>query len=89
MLPAVRMLLGMQRFRLALLWSCIYAGGLISLVWIVRELMMRYALNGGPPILGCAMLSGLMLGYAATLIVAGSVGRVHGYRLVRGRRNCL
>ena len=87
MLPAGRMLLGMQRFRAALGWSGLYATALISLVWIVRELMMRYALNGGPPILACAMLSGLMFGYATTLMVVGSVARAHGYRLVRGRRS--
>src|SRR5207248_10703596 len=71
MLPAGRMLLGMQRFRAALVWSGVYAAGLISPGWIVRELMIRYALNGGPPILACVLLSSLMLGYAATLIVAG------------------
>lgn len=86
MLPAGRMLLGMQRFRSALVWSGAYAASLISLIWIARELMIRYALNGGPPVIGCAMLSSLMLGYAATLVVAGSVARALGYRLVRGRQ---
>jgi hypothetical protein len=86
MLPAGRMLLGMQRFRAALAWSGVYTAALVSLVWIVRELLMRYALNGGPPIFGCLLLSSLMLGYSATLIVAGSVARAWGYRLVRGKR---
>ena len=85
-LPAGRMLLGMQRFGTALIWSAIYPAALIGLVWVVRELMMRYLLNGGPPVFACAMLSSLMLGYGGTLIVAGSVARAMGYRLARGHR---
>lgn len=86
MLPAGWMLLGIKRFRAAMVWSGGYAALLISLVWIVRELMIRYALNGGPPLLGCLVLSSLMLGYAGTVIVAGYMARALGYRLVRGRR---
>jgi hypothetical protein len=85
MLPAGGMLLGMQRFRMALIWSGVYAATLISLVWIGRELLIRYALNSGPPLIAFVMLSGLMVGYATTLVVAGTIARANGYRLVRAR----
>jgi hypothetical protein len=82
MLPAGRLLLGLQRIGPALLWSCVYAAGLISLVWIVRELLIRYTKNAGPPVMAFCMLTGLMVGFAVTLVVAGVVARRMGYRLM-------
>jgi hypothetical protein len=89
MLPAGRLLLGIRRFRLALLASSGYAVGLIGLVWVVRELLLRYALNSGPPLIAYGMGTGLMLGYAATLMVAGAIARGLGYRMARGRRRLI
>lgn len=82
-LPAGPLLLGIRRFRLALMASSLYAAGLISLVWVFREVLILYSWNSPPPAIAFGMATGLMVGYAVTLIVVGIIARAGDYRLVR------
>lgn len=83
-LPAGKLLLRSQQFRRGLDWSCLYAGAWISLVWIVVAIL-RWCSVRLPPWELFAGLSGLMLTFAATIVLAATIARSHGYRLM-GRK---
>ena len=87
LVPAGALLMRMQPFRRALVWSGLYAAAWIALPWIVATVVWAYGLTILPPWPLFVGLSNLMLSFAATLIFTATIARNRGYRLTaRGRQ---
>jgi len=82
MLPAGAILLHGRSLRRGLIFGSLYAAGLVSLLWIIEMILARYPRGAGPPPQLYVGVTGLMLGYAGTLMSIAVVARLYGYRLV-------
>jgi hypothetical protein len=79
-LPAGKMLLRSEHFRRGLDRSALYAGAWIALVWIVVAILRLSGVRLPPWELFLG-LSGLILNYAATVMLTAAIARSRGYWL--------
>jgi hypothetical protein len=86
MLPAGAILMRQRPLSRALAYSGVYAGSLIGLLWLIVIITYFTAPQQLEPYFVYLRMTSLMLGYGATLILAGVAARAPGYQLVWGRR---
>lgn len=85
LLPAGVLLLRKRPLRQGLVWSSLYAGTLISLVWLAVVLKYQFAPQMLAPRAIYVGLSSLMFTFAATLTLTAAIARDRGYRLTSRR----
>lgn len=85
LLPAGQLLMRMNPISRALKWSALYAAAWIALPWIIVAGLRWSGAVNLPPWPAFAGLSGLMLTFAATLMLTAIIARDRGYRLAGGR----
>ncbi len=85
-LPAATMLLRPRPFNRAVKYSLAYASVPIILLWCAVAVVRFYGLTNLPPWFMFVGMTGLILAYAGTAILAAAVAREHGYLLAWGRK---
>lgn len=86
LLPAGTLLLSLRPFSRGLVWSALYAGAWIALVWVVVAAKWWFAPALLLPLAVYVGLSSLMFTFAATLMLTGAIANGRGYRLTGGRK---
>ena len=81
LLPAGALLMRSHDFLRGLRWSGVYALSWIALPWVIVAVVYSFGLATLPPWQLFAGLSGLMLTFAATLVLTATLARHYNYRL--------
>ncbi len=85
LLPAAPLLLRTQPFQRGQLFASLYAAFWVGLLWLVVLIGRYRGLFSLPPAAILVGASGLILSFAATVILASVAVRVRGYSLASGR----